>query len=97
MKRRHGINKSKTNRIKSDNASQNFLSDENIDQPERNGIELSSFESPSSSISPLNDEAPRFYESTSEETSLVSQEHFSDSLISQQHTISNTYCSISTL
>ncbi|KAK7576193.1 hypothetical protein V9T40_012479 [Parthenolecanium corni] len=98
MKRRHGINKSKTNRIKSDNIPQNnSVRDENVNQAERSGIELPSFEDTLQSVSLDNDKVVRLFGETPLESSLLSQEEFSDAVISQQNSILNAYYSISVL
>lgn len=98
MKRRHGINKSKTNRIKSDNIPQNnSVRHENVNQAERSGIELPSFEDTLQSVSLDNDKVVRLFGETPLESSLLSQEEFSDAVISQQNSILNAYYSISVL
>lgn len=98
MKRRHGINKSKTSRIKSDNVPQNnSIPDENVDQTDHAGIELPSFEDTLQSVSLDNDKVVRLFGETPVESSLLAQEAFNDVVISQQNSILNAYYSISAL
>lgn len=98
MKRRHGINKSKTNRIKSDNVPQNnSIPDENVNQTENTRIELPSFEDTLQSVSLDNDKVVRLFGETQVESSLLAQEAFNDAVLSQQNSILNAYYSISAL
>lgn len=99
MKRRHGINKSRTNRIKSDNVQQSSnIPEENVDSNCATDIEIPSFEDTLQPVPIDNDKTIRMFDELPSEPYLISHQNYTNiSACQQQNSILNAYYNMTAL